>query len=133
MKNKLLQKLALSAAFVTAVGGLAGCGAHYSDGNRVGTVSKFSYKGIVCKSWEGQLAMDNFVRDANGGTSNTFDFSVTDPAVVKQIQAAQDSGERVKLTYDQWLINNPCTSSTDYYITAVTPAGAPAAKAPGLK
>ena len=29
----------------------------YSDGERVGYVQKFSRKGYVCKTWEGELAM----------------------------------------------------------------------------
>jgi hypothetical protein len=29
----------------------------YSDGDRVGYVQKFSHKGWVCRTWEGELAM----------------------------------------------------------------------------
>lgn len=105
--------------------GLAGCGVTYSEGDRAGSVIKISYKGLLCKSWEGQLATDGFVsatdEKGNRSSSNVFEFSVTDPAIVKKLQEAQESGARVKLHYDQALVNNPCTSSTDYYITSVTP------------
>ena len=105
--------------------GLAGCGVTYSDGDRAGNVTKLSYKGVVCKSWEGELATDGFVSktDAKGNrsSSNVFSFSVTDLAIVEKLQAAQESGSRVKLHYNQVMLKNPCTSSTDYYITEVTP------------
>jgi hypothetical protein len=32
-----------------------GCAATYSDGDRAGIVTKWSHKGFIHKSWEGQL------------------------------------------------------------------------------
>jgi hypothetical protein len=133
MKNKLLRNLALSAAFIGAIGA-TGCSRVYSDGDRVGTVSKISYKGIFNKSWEGQLAMDNFVSKKVGKhghvMTNTFEFSVDDPAVIKQLQDAQASGERVDLHYSQVMLQNPFVHNSSYMITGVKSAVKPAVKAP---
>ena len=32
---------------------------HYSAGNRAGFIQKFSQKGWICKTWEGELAQVN--------------------------------------------------------------------------
>ena len=129
MFNGAVAGLALAA-------GVTGC-VQISDGDRVGTITKISHKGITpgCKSWEGELAMDNFSARGSGKSttmSNSFEFSVTDPAIVQQIQDAQDSGERVKLHYNQLLLRNPCTSDTNYYVTSVKPVTA-AAQPPAPK
>ena len=54
---------------------------NYSDGERAGYVQKFSRKGWVCKTWEGELAMVNLP----GTLPQIFNFSVRDPTVAGQI------------------------------------------------
>ena len=49
----------------------------YSAGDRAGYVQKFSKKGWVCKTWEGELAMVNLP----GAMPQIFQFSVRDDAV----------------------------------------------------
>lgn len=97
-------------AILVAVGGCTaitagGCVADYSDGSRAGTVTSLSRKGLIWKSWEGQMVLGG-VRsrsDGNGGEANVFEFNA-DEAVVKRIQEAMLSGERVELVYTEWLI-----------------------------
>ena len=67
----------------------------YSEGERAGYVQKFSKKGWLCKTWEGELAMVTMP----GTLSEKFLFSVTDPAVAAKIN--QSLGKRVDLTYEQ--------------------------------
>ena len=54
----------------------------YSRGDRVGYVQKFSQKGWVFKTWEGDLAMVNMP----GALSEMFQFSVRDDSVAQRIQ-----------------------------------------------
>jgi hypothetical protein len=56
----------------------------YSAGERAGYVQKFSKKGWVCKTWEGELAMINMP----GTLSEKFNFTVHDEAVVKKSMKA---------------------------------------------
>lgn len=108
----------------TAMCGPFSLGDGYSDGDRTGTISKFSHKGIFNKSYEGELAMDNFKAVGDkGALSNTFAFSVTDSAIVQKIEAAQEAGVRVKLHYDQQIKHNAWATDTAYIITGVTPLG----------
>ena len=51
----------------------------YSDGERVGYVQKFSRKGWLCKTWEGELAMAN----VPGSMPQLFHFTVRDDAVAQ--------------------------------------------------
>jgi hypothetical protein len=100
-----------------------GHGIDYSDGDRAGTVTKISNKGIFCKSWEGQLAMDNFRAGQDGkGTTNSFDFSVTDQKIVTELQQDMANGTRVTLHYKQSATTPFCGEKTTYTITDVTPA-----------
>jgi hypothetical protein len=84
----------------------------YSDGERAGYVQKFSRKGWVCKTWEGELAMANLP----GAMPQIFTFTVRDDAVAKQINA--DMGKRVVLHYEQHVgLPTSCFGDTDYFVT----------------
>ena len=60
----------------------------YSDGDRAGFVQKFSKKGWICKTWEGELLLST----VPGAIPEKFEFSVRDDEV-----AARSSGARVGL------------------------------------
>lgn len=129
LAKKNFARAVLITGAATAAVSLSGCGVmDYSEGDRVGTVTKISQKGVLCKTWEGELATDNFkdIRDSDGnvtGSSNTFEFSVKEdtPEIVQQLKDAQQAGVRVDLHYTQVAPgHNPCTSDTSYYITKVS-------------
>jgi hypothetical protein len=83
----------------------------YSDGERVGYVQKFSRKGWLCKTWEGELAMAN----VPGSMPQLFHFTVRDDAVAQQINGA--AGKRVTLHYEQRKgIPTTCFGETDYHV-----------------
>lgn len=120
----------LAGVFGVAVGGVTLTSDYtYSDGGRVGQVTKFSHKGVwPCKTWEGELAMKNF---SSGGAltgsktpDNSFEFSVIDESVAKKILEARDSGAEVSLLYNQKLFPMKiwpavCTRATEYEIIDV--------------
>jgi hypothetical protein len=102
--------------------GLGGC--TFSDGQRAGTISKFSHKGLICKSWEGEMVMGGMRNqdDRNGFNSsvpNVFQFSVTDPQIVPQIEAKLLSGDRAVLHYNQKILPPFCWRRTEYVIKSV--------------
>ncbi len=111
----------------------------YSSGERAGWVQKFSRKGWVCKTWEGEMAMVSMP----GSTAEKFYFTVWDDAVAAQVNGAM--GKRVSLRYAEKVgLPGSCFGDTRYYVTdvkvvneiplapgVVVPApGAPAAPAP---
>jgi hypothetical protein len=86
----------------------------YSEGERAGYVQKFSRKGWICKTWEGELAMVNIP----GSLSEKFMFSVRDDKVADYINASL--GKRVALSYEQHVgVPTTCFGETEYFITAV--------------
>ena len=85
----------------------------YSTGERAGYVQKFSKKGWVCKTWEGEMAVVNLP----GAIPEVFAFSVRDDAVAQQISATM--GERVVLRYDQHPGVPSCVAETSNFVTAV--------------
>ena len=99
----------------------------YSEGERAGYVQKFSHKGWLCKTWEGEIAMVTMP----GAIPDKFEFSVRDDAVAAQINAL--AGKRVVLSYEQHkFVPTGCFAETEYYVVrarAVEEAPAPAVPA----
>lgn len=92
----------------------------YSDGERSGVVTKFSHKGMMLKTWEGELNMGGF---DEGGVASTWQFSVDTPEVVEKVKEAQRAGGRWTLTYRQQFMSQSWKGQTEYFVTDVEPAG----------
>lgn len=102
----LVGGLALFAAYTWAVTKWA-----YSSGERAGYVQKFSKKGWLCKTWEGELAMVSMP----GTMSEKFQFTVHDDAVADKLNKAM--GKRVAITYEQHIgLPSSCFGETAYFI-----------------
>ena len=94
----------------------------YSEGVRSGVVVKISRKGVVFKTWEGQLNLMTFgaVRSQNM-ISESFDFSVAgnNEDVVRELESASLSGERVSLFYEERFATFPWRGDTRYFVIRV--------------
>lgn len=99
----------------------------YSDGERAGTVSKFSRRGFLFKTYEGVLNVGGFSGETGSLTPQYFDFSVKDDAVATQVTQAVKTGQRVTLHYEEKILKFPWNGETKYYITSVEVVG-PAAR-----
>ncbi|MBV9891193.1 MAG: hypothetical protein JO090_09955 [Rhizobacter sp.] len=87
----------------------------YSTGERAGWVQKFSNKGWLCKTWEGELALVSLP----GTSVEKFQFTVRDDAVAAQVNKVM--GQRVSLHYEQKVgLPTSCFGETRYYVTGVT-------------
>ena len=88
---------------------------NYSTGERAGWVQKFSKKGWVCKTWEGELAMVSMP----GAAQEKFEFTVWDDDTAKSINKAM--GQRVSLHYDEKVgLPSSCFGDTRHWVTNVT-------------
>lgn len=86
----------------------------YSTGVRAGILQKFSDKGWVCKTWEGELAMTT----VPGVAPVLWSFTVRDNAVAQQISAAL--GRRVVLHYHEHRgVPTKCFGDTPYFVDSV--------------
>jgi hypothetical protein len=88
---------------------------NYSTGERAGWVQKFSRKGWLCKTWEGELSMVSMP----GATPEKFYFTVWDDKVAADINAAM--GRRVSLHYDEKVgLPTTCFGDTRHWVNGVT-------------
>jgi len=84
----------------------------YSEGERAGYLQKFSKKGWLCKTWEGEILLSSMP----GAIPERFAFTVRDDAVVEQLQNAM--GQRVQITYEQHVgVPTSCFGETGYFAT----------------
>lgn len=107
----------LVAGAVLAVGyGFAVWNYSYSEGERAGVVQKFSKKGWVCKTWEGELNMVVLP----GGLPEKFFFTVWDEATAAVIN--RNVGKRVALHYVEKVgLPTTCFGETRHYVKKLTP------------
>lgn len=116
-----MNKLKSIALICLASLGLIGCSENYSNGERIGFVTKFSQRGLIWKSWEGELNLTQ----TGMNTSSTFQFSIDndreDKATIKTLDSAATLGWKVKLRYHEttgknWFSNR---GETNHFITHV--------------
>ena len=97
----------------------------YSDGERAGVLQKFSRKGWICKTSEGELAQ--YV--VAGISPQIWTFSVRDAAVAGQLDKAV--GHRVQLHYTEHPgVPTSCFADTRYFVDRVTVTDEPSAGQP---
>ena len=83
----------------------------YSSGERAGYVQKFSLKGYVCKTWEGEIVLVSMP----GTQAEKFVFTVKDKAIVSKVN--DSLGKRVKIYYEEHKgIPSSCFGETAYYV-----------------
>lgn len=88
---------------------------NYSSGERAGWVQKFSKKGWLCKTWEGEMAMVSMP----GAAPEKFYFTVWDDAVASELNKVM--GKRVSLHYDEKVgLPTSCFGDTRHFVTRVT-------------
>ena len=85
----------------------------YSDGDRSGTLYKFSRKGWICKTWEGEL---NITPTAAAPT--VWRFTVRDDDIAKLVNQAL--GRPVVVHYSEHRgVPTSCFGETNYYVDAI--------------
>jgi hypothetical protein len=86
----------------------------YSAGERAGWVQKFSKKGWICKTWEGELALVSLP----GSSVEKFYFTVHDDAIAEKISRAM--GHRVSLHYEEKVgLPTTCFGETRHFVNGI--------------
>ena len=87
---------------------------NYSTGERAGWVQKFSRKGWLCKTWEGEMAMVSMP----GAIPEKFLFTVRDDAVAESVNKVM--GKRVTLHYEEKVgLPTSCFGETRHFVNRV--------------
>jgi len=88
----------------------------YSEGERAGTLQKFSRKGWVCKTWEGELQISTIP----GSAPILWEFSVRDANVAAHLEEAVAHNGRVVLEYEEHRgVPSSCFGETAYFVIGV--------------
>lgn len=92
----------------------------YSEGERAGVLQKFSKRGWICKTYEGEIAM--YV--VGGVAPQIWYFSVRDEATAAALTKAV--GRQVRLHYTEHPgLPTSCFGDTDYFVEDVEIVGPP--------
>ncbi len=87
----------------------------YSEGERAGVLQKFSRKGWLCKTYEGELAQ--YI--VSGVAPQIWNFTVRDAKVAEQLRAVV--GEKVQLHYAEHRgVPSSCFGDTGYFVDGIT-------------
>jgi hypothetical protein len=86
----------------------------YSEGDRAGTLQKFSRKGWICKTYEGELAL--YI--VGGVAPQIWHFTVRDESIVRQMSDAV--GRKVQVHYSEHRgVPTSCFGGTPYWVDQV--------------
>jgi hypothetical protein len=86
----------------------------YSEGERAGTLQKFSRKGWICKTWEGELMQPT----APGVAPTIWNFSVREDSVARAVNTGL--GKRVVLRYEEHRgVPTTCFGETTYFVRGI--------------
>ena len=88
----------------------------YSEGTRAGNLIKISKKGIVFKTFEGQLNLGG-VNLVEGLEGNIWAFTILDDSLAKTSTSFE--GKMVKITYKERYKTLPWLGDTNYIVTTI--------------
>ncbi|MBA3696514.1 MAG: hypothetical protein H0W85_07095 [Methylotenera sp.] len=86
----------------------------YSSGERAGYVQKFSSKGYICKTWEGEIVLVSMP----GTQAEKFNFTVKTEVVAKHV--IESLGKRVRISYEEHKgIPSSCFGESAYFVNNI--------------
>lgn len=90
----------------------------YSEGTRAGELIKFSNRGVVIKTWEGEIS-----QGISGAQIFSFSVLDQDEEVIKQLREYQ--GSYIKVKYIERYASFAIWGDTKYFITGVEEENSP--------
>lgn len=96
------------------------CNWTYSAGSRAGYLIKVSKKGVVFKTYEGELNLGGVQTDPQTGTfGNIWEFSIVDKNFYQKLQGFE--GKHIKINYREVYKAMPWQGKTNYLVYDVQP------------
>lgn len=92
--------------------------ATYSEGTRTGELIKFSHKGYIFKTWEGELS-----QGLSGNKIFAFSILDNEESTIAKLRSLE--GRYVKVTYVERYKTFPWWGDTKYFVTQVTEEKSP--------
>ena len=98
----------------------------YSEGTQAGKIMKISKKGLIFKTWEGRLDMETMgATDRSQLGTKVFEFSIEsdNEDLLERLRAAQLTGERVNLKFEQKYFKYFWNGETKYFAIGLETSG----------
>lgn len=88
----------------------------YSTGSRDGYITKLSEKGLIWKTYEGEMQQGSGNMAALQGT---YKFSVRNSTLLPELLDARNNAQRVRLNYSEYLFTDWTVSESGYLLTSI--------------
>lgn len=89
------------------------------DSKLMGYVTNVERRGIIFKTYEGEMITESSLTDTTRVYSRDFIFSVDDPKLALELQNCQGTGRQVTVTYKKYYGTLPWRGASRNIITAV--------------
>ena len=92
--------------------------ASFSSGYRAGVPIKVSHKGVLFKTWEGELNVGGLANSSEGAIPATWAFSIAadDEQVRQRLEEAVTYGKRVRVNYNEKFVKLFWKGDTKYFV-----------------
>lgn len=92
---------------------------YVTEARVTGYVTQIERRGMIFKTFEGEMISESALTDTTRIYSRDFNFSVTDQAIVRELQAIQGSGRPVTLEYVRYYATVPWRGSQPIVVTGI--------------
>jgi hypothetical protein len=96
---------------------------HLSEGSRAGTITKLSRKGILFKTYEGELNTQMYIDESSSASGiglRMWEFSlINNDSLYTVLSQAMLDGHRVELKYKQRFFKLPWLGDSEYIVTDI--------------
>ena len=119
--KKVILKISITLVVILVVIFLFLNFATFSSGYRAGVPIKVSHKGVLFKTWEGQLNVGGLTNSSQGAIPTMWEFSIerSNEEVREKIEEAITKGKRVKLSYEERFVKFFWKGDTKYFVKKV--------------
>ncbi|MCM1337772.1 MAG: hypothetical protein NC187_08700 [Candidatus Amulumruptor caecigallinarius] len=93
----------------------------YIQSQETGYVTNMERRGLIFKTYEGQMITESALTDTARVYSRDFVFSVTNDALADSLQALSGSGRKVTVAYDRYYGALPWRGAQPVIVTAILP------------
>ncbi|MBO9636646.1 hypothetical protein [Siphonobacter aquaeclarae] len=92
---------------------------NYSEGERAGTITRFSKRGYVFKTWEGELLLGGFSQGTGQLNAEKWNFTVESSrdSTINTINEGLRTGRRITLFYEEKLFQFDWNGETKFFVT----------------
>lgn len=98
---------------------------YITDARVSGYITEIERRGIVFKTYEGQMISESALTDTTRVYSRDFSFSIADTALVSRLQQLQGTGRPVTLVYERYYATLPWRGNQPCVVTGIVNAPQP--------